>query len=155
MEDIDQKDTAKEEIIKALSILLKEKRYEDFHVKDICQKAGVNRSTFYDYFQSIDDLMKKVEEMLMEQLFAIFSFKPHYTQDDFIHYFRFVEANQNLYIAYFENHFEFKKQEFHWRISSEKKTNKKGWIKAMNPYIIRFSFMVASCQSPTNGSLAA
>lgn len=35
MEDIDQKDTAKEEIIKALSILLKEKRYEDFHVKSI------------------------------------------------------------------------------------------------------------------------
>lgn len=126
MEDINQKDNAKEEIQEALSILLKEKRYEDIHVKDICEKAGINRSTFYDYFQGIDDLMNTVEEKLTEQLFSIFTSKSYYTQDDFIHYFRFVEANQNLYLAYIENHFEFKKTKISLVNHIQKGSSQKG-----------------------------
>lgn len=41
----------------ALLLLLEKKEYEFITVKEICVKAGVNRSTFYLHYESIDDLL--------------------------------------------------------------------------------------------------
>ncbi|MBE7081377.1 MAG: TetR/AcrR family transcriptional regulator [Clostridiales bacterium] len=41
----------------ALILLLEKKDYSFITVKEICEKAGVNRSTFYLHYQTIDDLM--------------------------------------------------------------------------------------------------
>lgn len=37
--------------------LLEEKDYDYITVKEICKKAGVNRSTFYLHYETIDDLL--------------------------------------------------------------------------------------------------
>ena len=38
--------------------LLNKKDFEFITVKDICKKAGVNRSTFYLHYESINDLLE-------------------------------------------------------------------------------------------------
>ena len=40
----------------ALLLLLEKKDYEFITVTEICQTAGVNRSTFYLHYESMDDL---------------------------------------------------------------------------------------------------
>jgi AcrR family transcriptional regulator len=42
----------------ALLILLERKDFAFISVKEICDKAGVNRSTFYLHYENMDDLMK-------------------------------------------------------------------------------------------------
>ncbi len=41
----------------ALLALLEKKDYDYITVKEICEKAGVNRSTFYLHYETIDDLL--------------------------------------------------------------------------------------------------
>lgn len=43
----------------ALIELLSKKKYDLITVKDVCKKAGVNRSTFYLHYESFDDLLKE------------------------------------------------------------------------------------------------
>jgi AcrR family transcriptional regulator len=45
--------------------LYKEKKIENITVKDITQKAGFNRSTFYAYFTDVYDILEQIEEDLM------------------------------------------------------------------------------------------
>ena len=40
----------------ALLLLLEKKEFEFITIKEICQKAGVNRSTFYLHYENIMDL---------------------------------------------------------------------------------------------------
>ena len=41
----------------ALIALLEKKNYEFITVKEICEKAGVNRSTFYLHYETMEDLL--------------------------------------------------------------------------------------------------
>lgn len=43
----------------ALIILLETKDYNYITVKEICEKAGVNRSTFYLHYETINDLLEE------------------------------------------------------------------------------------------------
>ena len=48
----------------ALLMLLEKKEYEFITVTEICKKAGVNRSTFYLHYETIDDLLVETIEMI-------------------------------------------------------------------------------------------
>ena len=48
----------------ALLILLEKKDFEFISVKEICDKAGVNRSTFYLHYENMDDLLKETIELI-------------------------------------------------------------------------------------------
>ncbi len=41
----------------ALIEILNKKDYDYITIKEICKKAGVNRSTFYLHYDNIDDLL--------------------------------------------------------------------------------------------------
>lgn len=43
----------------AFLALLEKKDYAYITVKEICEKAGVNRSTFYLHYETVDDLLKE------------------------------------------------------------------------------------------------
>ena len=43
----------------ALLALLEKKDYDYITVKEICEKAGVNRSTFYLHYETVDDLLQE------------------------------------------------------------------------------------------------
>ena len=55
----------------ALIALLNEKDFEYITIKEICQKAGVNRSTFYFYYNDISDMMIQ----LQDEIFSVFEEK--------------------------------------------------------------------------------
>lgn len=48
----------------ALLILLENKDFEFISVKEICDKAGVNRSTFYLHYENMDDLLKETISLM-------------------------------------------------------------------------------------------
>lgn len=55
---------------KALLELLEIKDYAYITVKEICEKAKVNRSTFYLHYETIEDLLSESIEYMYEQFFA-------------------------------------------------------------------------------------
>ena len=59
----------------ALLALLDKKDYEFITIKEICQKAGVNRSTFYLHYENIDDLLVETIEMINRQFQSAFDNK--------------------------------------------------------------------------------
>ena len=103
----------------ALIKLLEVKDFEYITVKEICAKAGVNRSTFYLHYETIDDLLKETTEYYNEQFLKQFSFVP----DQFvpsIHsaplnelvlinseylrpYLSFIKEHKSVYQAAFKN----------------------------------------------------
>ena len=62
----------------ALLLLLEKKEYEFITVKEICEKAGVNRSTFYLHYQSIDELLFETIEMINKRFNSSFDNKKIY-----------------------------------------------------------------------------
>lgn len=53
---------------KALVELLGERPLKDVTVKELCRRAGVNRSTFYLHYYDIYDLMQELEETIAGDL---------------------------------------------------------------------------------------
>ena len=57
----------------ALIALLNEKDFEYITIKEICQKAGVNRSTFYLHYENTRDLLEETMQYLVDQFLSYFS----------------------------------------------------------------------------------
>src|SRR5690625_5948868 len=49
-----------------LMLLLKKKQLSSITVKELCEKADINRSTFYDHFKDVFHLMDRSEEHTSE-----------------------------------------------------------------------------------------
>lgn len=95
----------------ALIFLLEKKEYSFITVKDICQKAGVNRSTFYLHYETMNDLLeetlaystKSFEEQFqvdnngdkLDPMNDLVLVKPQYI----LPYLRFLKQNKKVYIA--------------------------------------------------------
>ncbi len=62
----------KRKVYEAMLLLMKDKTFEEIRVSDICEKAGINRSTFYAHFDDkyvlLDRLIKELREKLEEEL---------------------------------------------------------------------------------------
>ena len=103
----------------ALINLLEQKDIDYITIKEICNKAGVNRSTFYLHYENISDLIKecmeyvnqkflskfeqdtglfieKINESELEELYLI---KSKYL----IPYLNFIKENKNIFKATFLN----------------------------------------------------
>ena len=57
----------REVIRKSFLELLKEKPAAKITVKELCEKSGINRSTFYKHYADVYDLMEKLEEEILEE----------------------------------------------------------------------------------------
>lgn len=51
---------------RALTELLKQKPVQSISVKELCEKAGIHRGTFYAHYTDIFDLLAQVEEEMMQ-----------------------------------------------------------------------------------------
>ncbi|MDD6276371.1 MAG: TetR/AcrR family transcriptional regulator [Clostridia bacterium] len=99
---------------KAFLELLQKKDFEYITVKEICEKAGVNRSTFYLHYETIGDLLEESLSYIQNQLFMRFQGKQSkvpnikecsikelklITPDYLLPYLQFIQENQKLYKA--------------------------------------------------------
>lgn len=55
----------------ALISLMEERGFDGFTVNDLCQRAGLNRGTFYNHFEDKDDLLQTFENEVLRGL-AVF-----------------------------------------------------------------------------------
>ena len=55
----------------AFLILLAKKDFEYITIKEICEVAGVNRSTFYLHYETMSDLFSESVGRMNEQFFAL------------------------------------------------------------------------------------
>lgn len=103
----------------ALIALLETKDLEYVTVKEVCEKAGVNRSTFYLHYETISDLLNETLEMINERFLEYF---PQHeknmfdraadrkledfvliTKEYLIPYLQFIKDNKKVYRAVFRN----------------------------------------------------
>ena len=94
----------KEKIQRALMYLLKRKTFSEIYVKDICTIACINRSSFYEHYQDINDLMIKTETNLSKSMGEIFKDAPYFKNENFVKMFEFIKNNADFYKAYLTNH---------------------------------------------------
>ena len=98
----------------ALIDLLEEKDLNDISITDICEKAGVNRSTFYAHYDNLYDLLKETQESAITEFFdslnsdigpsdfskmsadELIFISPQYL----VPYLTFIKKNRRLYEVY-------------------------------------------------------
>lgn len=51
----------------ALLLLLEQKEFDRITVKEVCRKAGVNRTTFYLHYENMNDLLEETVSMINER----------------------------------------------------------------------------------------
>ena len=56
----------------ALIILLEKKEFAYITVKEICEAAGVNRSTFYLHYENTSDLLKEATRYILKRFLSYF-----------------------------------------------------------------------------------
>jgi AcrR family transcriptional regulator len=89
----------------ALLLLLEKKDFAFISVKEICQKAGVNRSTFYLHYENTNELLEETIELLNEKFVSSFpkdlvltAKNRILTSPDFLTpYLNFVKENKRVY----------------------------------------------------------
>lgn len=103
----------------ALIALLEKKDLEFITVKEICERAGVNRSTFYLHYETIDDLATEAMENINKRFLSYFAKNTEHfaekidtselkdlvliTQDYLLPYLQFIRDHKNVYRATFRN----------------------------------------------------
>ena len=97
----------------ALIALLNEKPFEYITVREICDRAGVNRSTFYLHYETTRDLLEETSRYLFQEFRSCFLTEPlnssgevdggdlrqfNYITEEYIHpYLAYVRENQRVF----------------------------------------------------------
>lgn len=102
----------------ALISLLKIKDLEYITIKEICEKAGVNRSTFYLHYETVTDLVNETVKTVNERFLLCFKDSDKFEgeiqdtnldnlilikKDNLLPYLRFVCENKDVYRVAFRN----------------------------------------------------
>lgn len=103
----------------ALIALLEKKDLEYITVKELCQQAGVNRSTFYLHYETIADLVNETLETINQRFLSYFPQRETsilagldawerkdlilVTRAYLVPYLRFIRDNKRVYRAAFRN----------------------------------------------------
>ncbi|MGI6052458.1 MAG: TetR/AcrR family transcriptional regulator [Bilifractor sp.] len=64
----EKKEKTRNQLVDALIRLCEEKSYYNITVQEISDAAGVNKSTFYRYFDTKDELLRYIESFYIEEL---------------------------------------------------------------------------------------
>ena len=80
--------------------LLYNRKYEEITISEICEKSGINRSTFYAHYDDINDLIIKLESKFANSMAVIFNDGLRQSNDAFLEMFTFVKQNKFFYKAF-------------------------------------------------------
>lgn len=103
----------------ALIDLLDNKEFADISIMDICQKAGVNRSTFYSHYDNTYDLLKEAHQSIIDDFFKECTFDDpvdlsdmrNLSKDDLnfispkylLPYLQYIQKHKRLFKIYGDN----------------------------------------------------
>lgn len=94
---------SQQQIEKIFLQLIQKKNIDEISVSTICEKANLNRSTFYSNYIDIYDLAEKIKQQ-MEIEFAQFQLSNNAKQDEngYLSMFRYIKDNQIFFKTYFK-----------------------------------------------------
>ena len=97
-----------ESIVRATFAIMTEtnKPVDKITVREICERAGINRSTFYAHYMDVFDVVEKVERTMAEKLTRSFLGKleeGHRLDACYVEMFRFIREYQEFYRLYFRS----------------------------------------------------
>ena len=103
-----RKKQSQETIQKVFIELIQNKEIEEITVTDICQKAKLNRSTFYANYLDIYDLAEKIKEKMLSDFDELYKEERNnnYNSNDFLKLFRHIKKNQLFYKTFFKLKFD-------------------------------------------------
>lgn len=100
---------------KALLSLLEKKPFEYITIREICEEAGVNRSTFYLHYENTRDLLKETIVYMLDSFASYFSVETeniasqyancdlqdlNFINDKYLYpYLSFIKENQQIFLA--------------------------------------------------------
>ena len=100
---------------KALLSLLEKKPFEYVTISELCEEAGVNRSTFYLHYENTADLLKEAMAYVLDNFASYFSVdlesiaskyencdlqELNFINEKYLHpYLSFIKENQRLFAA--------------------------------------------------------
>lgn len=92
----------------AMLELMKRTEFEKITVKKICEKAQVNRSTFYAHFMDIYDMLDKMETFLSHELLEQYRFMPPekaptLSEKSFIPFLQHIKKHKYFYKINLQN----------------------------------------------------
>ena len=82
--------------------LLKVKSVDRITIRDLTERAGINRCTFYHHYQDIYDLLEQIEDGVMEHVLEMMrGFHPNREEDVSRRYFecfcQYIYENRTVY----------------------------------------------------------
>lgn len=98
-----RKKDSQEKIEKVFIQLIQKKNISEISISTICEKASVNRSTFYANYLDIYDLVEKVKLRMADE-FAEFHITQNSKQDEngYLNLFKYIKENQIFFKTYFK-----------------------------------------------------
>ena len=89
----------------ALLLILEQKDFDAITVKEVCQKAGVNRSTFYLHYETMNDLLEETVDFINDRFKASLAAVPAddpskvvLTSEKYLRpYLTFIKENMRAY----------------------------------------------------------
>lgn len=83
----------------AMLELMQKMPFEKITVKSICQRAGVNRGTFYSHYADIYDMMDNLEEYLSGELLQLVEewIEKNNGKSPFLPYLQYIKEHQYVY----------------------------------------------------------
>ena len=98
-----RKKESQNKIEKVFIQLIQKKNISEISVSTICEKASLNRSTFYANYIDIYDLVEKVKEKMADE-FAKFQLSQNSKHDPngYLNLFKYIKENQIFFKTYFK-----------------------------------------------------
>lgn len=81
---------------KALIALLQTKTINRISIRELCDTADINRSTFYMHYKDIYDLLDAIEQTVYDDIEAIFA-KETPSSEDMLQLLHYVQSNKDLF----------------------------------------------------------
>lgn len=94
--------SAQQALHHGLIILLNAKRIDHVSIKELTQISNVARSTFYAYYDNVDNLLEEIEDTFIENLNTLDQSITDSDQHNFTYFYEvlsYVEKNSNLLSA--------------------------------------------------------
>ena len=135
-------------IREALFECLKEKDINKITISSLCEKADINRSTFYKYYGSQYDVVKEMEHEVIQLINAQLNDQPKETS--FIQLLQFLKSNKETIKIFFECNVD---NEFPKQVLALDSINNQLEKASKNDPYIKTTFYLDLLQPFNNGSM--
>lgn len=90
-------------IVSALSSLMDEMPVSKITITKVCERAQLNRSTFYDHFASLEEVRALVNKDLIKEFSGILESEHSICEELFRKVFELIENNMEFFRNYYSN----------------------------------------------------